>query len=242
MSMRFSSPTRSGFGAASTVIVANAGSFSAPTGLAFDPARRLWVANHENGTLVAFESAQLATGGPLTPAVVLSGLGHPTSLAFDASGALWVSDNVAQTIAKYRATDLPASGSPIPTVVLTENANPSPLPLGLAFDGDGNLWVANLGAKNVVAFSPAQQAATGAPTPQVALSFTGTPASLPVGLAFDAAGSLWVVGGSGNLTKFDKASLDASGAPEPSVALTLSGRSILWTAAFWPKPPGLPLN
>lgn len=63
-----------------------------------------------------------------------------------------------------------------------------------------------------------------------------------VGRCFRADGSLWVVGPSGRLTKFARLSLQTSGAPEASVALTLSGRSVLWSAAFWPKPPGLPLN
>src|SRR2546425_5315995 len=56
--------TSSGFKAATAVIAPNAGSLSAPTGLAFDPAHRLWVANHDNGTLVRFDCAQLAAGGP----------------------------------------------------------------------------------------------------------------------------------------------------------------------------------
>src|SRR5437667_1482873 len=234
--------TSSGFKAATTVIAPNAGSLTTPTGLAFDPAHRLWVANHDNGTLVRFDGAQLAVGGAPVPAVMLSGLGHPTSLAFDADGSLWVSDNVAQTIAKYRATDLTVSGSPAPAVVLTENNNASPLPLGLAFGDDGNPWVANLQARNVFAVSPAQPAVTGAPTPQVVLSSTDGSLALPVGLAFDAEGSLWVVVGAGSLTKFARTSLGASGAPEPSARLTIAGHQVLWSAAFWPRPAGLPLN
>ncbi len=88
----------SGSTAAAVVIVPNAGSLSGPTGLAFDPGHRLWVANHENGTLVRFDPAQLAAGGAPAPAVVLSGLGQPTALAFDAAGSLWVSDNGVHTI------------------------------------------------------------------------------------------------------------------------------------------------
>src|SRR5439155_940405 len=132
--------TSSGFKAATAVIAPNAGSLSAPTGLAFDPAHRLWVANHDNGTLVRFDGAQLAAGGAPVPAVVLSGLGHPTALAFDGEG------------------------------------------------------------------------------------------------------SLWVVGGAGTLTKFARTSLGASGAPEPSARLTITGHQVLWSAAFWPRPAGLPLN
>lgn len=70
---------------AATVLVPVAGSLGGPTGLAFDRTGRLWVANHETGTLVAFEPSQLAAGGAVFPAVVLSGAGHPTALAFDAA-------------------------------------------------------------------------------------------------------------------------------------------------------------
>src|SRR3989449_8954076 len=93
--------TSSGFKAATTVIGPNAGSLGAPTGLAFDPGHRLWVANHDNGTLVRFDGAQLAAGGAPVPAVVLSRLGHPTAPAFGGVGSLLVSAKVAQTIADY---------------------------------------------------------------------------------------------------------------------------------------------
>src|SRR5947208_1737195 len=204
----------------------------------------LWTASASPSAILRLDPTQLSGTGERAPvpAVVLSGLGHPTALAFDGDGSLWVSDNVAQTIAKYRGADLTASGSPAPAVVLTETENAFPLPLGLAFDADGNLWVANLQARNVVAFSPAQLAVTGAPTPQVVLSSTDGSLALPVGLAFDAEGSLWVVGGAGTLTKFARTSLGASGAPEPSARLTIAGHQVLWSAAFWPRPAGLPLN
>jgi sugar lactone lactonase YvrE len=232
----------SGSRTATTVIAASAGSLNAPVGLAFDHAHRLWVANHENGTLVRFDAGQLATGGAVVPAVVLSGLGHPTSLAFDASGALWVSDNVAQSIARYGPEDLAVTGTPVPDVVLTETGDPLPLPFGLAFDANGNLWVANIGARNVVAFAANQLSATGSSAPQTVLSPTGSSIALPVGLAFDAEGSLWVVQATGTVTKFDKPSLAASGSPAPSAQLTITGQSLIWSAAFWPTPAGLPVN
>ena len=100
------------------VIAQHRGSLNAPTGLAFDRVQRLWVANHENGTLVRYDPEQLAVSGAPAPAVVVSGLGHPTALAFDASGSLWVTDNVAATVSGYRPEQLTASGSAAPAVVL----------------------------------------------------------------------------------------------------------------------------
>jgi sugar lactone lactonase YvrE len=231
--------TSSGSKTATVVIESSHGSLSAPTGLAFDADRRLWVANQENGTLVRYDPGQLAAGGAPTPAVVVVGLGHPTSLAFDALGTLWVSDNQAHTVSGFRPAQLAGSGSPAPAVVLSAVGSSLVNPAGLAFDASGNLWVANIGARTLVAFSPAQLASSCSPAPAIAI-FSNV--SVPTGLAFDGEGSLWVVGGTGSLTKFTSSSLATSGAPEPSVQFRVSGHSIFWSVAFWPVPAGLPLN
>ena len=224
-----------------TEIVPFHGSLSGPTGLAFDAQQRLWVVNSGNGTLVRFDAAQLAAGGAASPAVVLTGPGSPVALAFDAAGSLWVSDNRAHTIVKYPAEQLVVSGSPVPSLVLTEG-NSLVNPAGLAFDAAGNLWVANSGAENLLAFSPAQQLGIGPAAPHIEIASTGSSLSIPVGLAFDAEGSLWVVGGGGALTRFAAASLTASGATAPSTRLDVSGHSLFWSLAFWPRPAGLPLR
>lgn len=232
----------SGSRAARTVISPTGGSLSGPTGLAFDSHHRLWVVNQESGTLVRFDSAQLAAGGAQVPAVVLRAPGNPTALAFDAAGSLWVSDNQFNTIAKYTAAQLAASGSPPPDVVLGANERSLQNPAGLAFDAAGNLWVANTGGRTLAAFTPAQLAIGGTPAPHTVISSIEGSLSVPVGLAFDGDGNLWVVGGTGALTRFARASLGASGAPAPSARLQVSGHSLFWSIAFWPKPDGLPLN
>ncbi len=233
--------TSSGSAAAMAVIAPNAGSLSGPTSLAFDPEHRLWLANRANGTLVRFDPAQLAAGGAPVPAVILSGLDLPTSIAFDAAGSLWVSDSRANTLAKYSAAQLAASGSPAPVVLLSAAPNSLVKPSGLAFDASGNLWVANTNGASLAAFSPDQLAATGSPEPRVVLSSNDGSLTLPVGLAFDAAGNLWVVGGGGALTEFARASLGATGAPAPSARFQFTGYSLFWNVAFWPRPAGLPL-
>ena len=234
--------SRSGSSVATTVIEPVAGSLSAPTGLAFDRAHRLWVANHENGTLARFDVDQLSAGGRQQPAVIIAGLGHPTALAFDAAGSLWMSDNVAHTISGFAATQLELSGKHTPDVVLSPSPGSLLHPSGLAFDQAGTLWVANLGSHNVIAFGPDQLRGSGAPSPRRVLAPAATPLSVPVGLAFDAGGHLWVIGGTGSLTMFDRTSLDATGSVEPRVRFPLTDHSLLWSGAFWPKPVGLPLN
>lgn len=236
--------TGSGSRAATYVITSTAtNSLSGPTSLAFDAQHRLWVANAANGTIVRFDRAQLATSGAPTPAVIISGLAiRPTSLAFDAAGSLWVSDSRLHTISKYTAAQLAASGSPAPQVVLSEPANTVAKPAGIAFDAAGNLWVAFTNSETIGAFSPAQLAASGSPVPSIVLSSNAGSLSIPVGVAFDDDGSLWVIGGGGALTKFASASLGATGAPAPSAKLNLTTHTQFWSVAFWPKPTRLPLN
>jgi sugar lactone lactonase YvrE len=234
--------TSSGARTATTRITSIAGSLSAPTGLAFDSQHRLWVANSENGTIVRFDRAQLASGGAVAPAVTISGVGHPTALAFDAAGSLWASNFRTNKVFSFSASQLNTSGFLAPQVVIntlgTSLANPS----GIAFDVDGNLWVANTSLRTLAAFSPAQLATTGSPVPHIVISSDGGSLDVPVGLAFDGDGSLWVMGSGGALEKFARTSLAATGAPSPSVRLGVTGYVLFWNVAFWPKPAGLPLN
>ncbi len=231
----------SGFKPARTVIRPTRGSLSGPIGLAFDSRQRLWVVNHQSATLVRFDPAQLAAGGAQVPAVTLSAPGNPVAIAFDAAGSLWVADNEFHVIYKYTAAQLAASGSPPAAFVLTA-ADSLVNPTGLAFDAAGNLWVANHGRSNLLAFTAAQLSGTGPLEPNVVIHSNAGSLSIPLGLAFEEDGSLWVVGGTGVLTKFARASLGASGAPAPSARLKVSGHVVFWSVALWPKPAGLPLN
>lgn len=233
---------RSGATDASIVIRQSGRSLSGPAGLAFDAAHGLWVSNVGNGTLVRFDSAQLAESGAPVPDVVISGAGVPTALAFDASGTLWVSDTRSRTISAYRAAQLAASGSPAPAIVLSANGSSLANARGIAFDAAGNLWVANSGARTIVAFSPAQLAASGAPAPRVVLSPAAGALPVPVALAFDAGGNLWAMSNTGILEQFAAAELTSSGTRTPAVRLELTDYLLLWGIAFWPVPGGLPLN
>lgn len=227
---------------ATTVIRTHAGSLSEPTGLAFDAQHRLWVANATNGTIARFDREQLSSDGSPTPSVVITNNGSPIALAFDAAGSLWVSDIRKHKLEGYSAAQLAVSGAPTPHVLIGISSSAFTTPAGLAFDSHGNLWVVNSANQTVVSFGAEQLAASGAPVPHIVLSSNAGSLLIPAGLAFDAEGSLWVIGGDGALEKFASESLGATGAPAPNVRIVVRGFALFWSAAFWPKPAGLPLN
>jgi len=229
---------------AATVVSATNRSLSAPVGLAFDRKHRLWAANFGNGTLVRFDSAQLASSGAPTPAVVIGGLYHPSALAFDAAGTLWVTEMCNGTIHAYAADQLERSGTPAPRIVIGRSKRSLAMPTGLAFDAEGTLWVANMGNGSVVGYDRAQLGASGAPAPSVTLAMQqpGEAFNQPAGLALDGDGSLWVAELSGLVSKFTREQLVASGAPVPAVQVDVGNEGLLWGAAFWPRVRGLPVS
>ena len=132
-----------------------------PFGLAFDPAGNLWVADYDNNRVLEYttpfstgEDASLVIGqtsfferGYATSS---AGLHFPVDLAFDGSGNLWVADADSNRVLEYLAPF--STGQAATTVIgqtsLSENAcsrNQTGLchPLGITFDGSGNLWVAD---------------------------------------------------------------------------------------------------
>jgi sugar lactone lactonase YvrE len=94
-------------------------------------------------------------------------------------------------------------------------------PAGLAFDGSGALWVANLFGASTVKYSPAQLASSGSPTPAVKISANAGSLQGPLGLAFDRHGHLWVAAAFGQrVVRYHADQLLASGTPVPSVTVT----------------------
>lgn len=234
--------SRSGSTPASIVITSNDGSLSRPSAIAFDRQHHLWVANFGNHTIVRFESSELARSGAAVSTLLIDTGVNPSSLAFDAAGNLWVASIQSNKIFSYNHVQQQTAGVTEPNIVISTNGASLQHPSGMAFDAAGNLWVGSITNSRIDAFTPAQLAASGSPTPAVTISSNGTSLSGPVSLAFDGEGSLWVMEDGGTLDAFAGAALHASGTPAPALSLTVAGYSLFWDIAFWPKVTGLPIN
>jgi sugar lactone lactonase YvrE len=237
---------------------ANFGALSNPGGLAFDRDGNLWVTNLSNNTLVKFTPAQLAASGTPLPTATISSsaqfngsLDQPNGLAFDQDGNLWVTNrNGPQPLVKYTPTQQAAGGALTPAVVIGASNSSLNFPMGLAFDQDGNLWVANNLANTVVMFLPVRVASSGSPTPDLTLSANALKG--PAGLAFDASGNLWVANlGNSTLVQFKGSTFlpvggatihPTSVAASPAPNLTISTGNLSSAGlAFNPPPANLPI-
>lgn len=164
--------------------------------------KALWVANGTN--VVEFIPSQLsATSTMMAPHLSNNSgvFGAPQGVTFDAAGNLWVIDGgtvaaggmVKPALYEFTPAQLSALGTtnnPMPTVTI--NSASFTFPQQAVFDANGNLWVSDNGANAVYVFTPAQLATTttnAAPN----ITITSTPAFAgALGIAFDAAGNLWV--------------------------------------------------
>lgn len=214
-------PAARNSGAAAPSLVLRSTAIGDGENITFDAHGNLWVADCD-GALEEFTPSQLAAGGNQTPAVVINGgsvLSCPWALAFDAQGNVWVADEDENHVVEYSASQLTTSGTPTPADTIGATGNSLDDPTGVAFDANGNLWVANSG-NTVVEFTSAQLTAGGAPTPTTALTLpNGVEGD---GAAFDNRGTLWVTDCRGLVWGVTHAQLAGSGPVTPAVSDTVT--------------------
>ena len=194
----------------------------------------LWIANAGHPSLVSYSADRLLASTEDAPNTVISTGDLQYGAVFDVDGDLWLSQAASARLVKYTASQMAAGGAPTPAVVLSTNAAsvapgaPASLegPMGLAFDHQGYLWVANSDNNTVVAFAPSQLEHSGTPTPLITLSSNGGSLDEPVGLTY--LGDLWVANRNSNtVVAFSTAQRARSGAPVPAV--TLRSTALTWS-------------
>jgi hypothetical protein len=166
-----------------------------------------------------------------------------SACSFDKKGNLWVSSSGSESkrtfaIFEFKPSALKTTGFKTPVVTLTPDIHGSlDGPIGMAFDGNGNLWVANGFGNTIVNFSAKSIKKSGSPTPLVTIGAAGVIASLdsPVGLAFDGSGNLAVSNrGNNTIAYFLKSQLAASGSPIPSALLQSASLDSPFQIVFGP--------
>ena len=193
---------------------------SSPAGLAFDGSGDLWVADTHNHRVLEFVppfsngmpaslllGQQLNGYGYLNPAPAAPQMSSPGSLAFDAGGDLWVADSGNNRVLKFVPPFDPLNNpdvvlgqsDPVSGAAPAASQNGMAGPGSLAFDGSGNLWVSEVSNNRVLKFGPPFATGMNASLVLGQANFTSNTAAttrsgmnMPVGLAFDGSGDLWV--------------------------------------------------
>jgi len=191
--------------------------------VAFDRDGNLWAVGPVIGgdMLVRIPAAELGESGKREPDITITVpeiecypfINH---IAFDGTGNLWLSA-CGDEVHRLAAEDLTTSGEKTSDVLFTEVVNNS----GLAFDMDGNLWVA--GGPTLQRFDAARLVTSDTDPADLALTVTNATADKTVlgvdELAFDKAGNLWGISGS---YVFELAATDLDGTGEQAVTASVS--------------------
>jgi len=211
----------------------------------FDMDGNLWVSVVYADKVVKFDAAQLVTGGSTVPSVEESGINAPAGVAFDLSGNMWVAANGDNKVIRINAAHLVSSGSgnDLAITAMRAGAVAGVLgnPIGLAFDGSGNLWVNYDGIIAELPVSMLNGTGTLTITPPVQLETDV--AALPEGIAFDEQGGLWFAYSAGKFARFAARDLVGTGPATPSTIITsgdIGGGTAGWFA-FYPAPAFTPL-
>jgi sugar lactone lactonase YvrE len=212
--------------AATTVTTTTATLFTL-NAVAFDAAGTMWIASRDDSLVLAFTQPTLATSGSHEASTVIAprsrSLEGPAALAFDRRHRLWVANMDGETIVRFDSAQLASSGAPMPAKVVRVDGKPT----ALAFDAAGALWVARITENSIARYSATQFDASESPVPDVVLTANGTSLVNPAGLAFDAAGNLWVTNiGNRTVVSFSPADLAATGSPAPRITLAAKDKSL----------------
>ena len=212
-------------------------------GFTFDPFGDVWVLGGTTADppVARYPAASLATDGDKTPDIIVdspsfgTGIPGPKVVAFDADGNLWVSVVAGNKVVKIAAAALTTPGTSAPTA--TVEAGGISGPAGLAFDLAGNLWVAANGAATIMRINAAHLTTSGTGADLTITALTPSPIigtlSSPLGIAFDAAGNLWVNydGIVARLTPTDQAGTGTK-TITPAVQIALDVRALPLGIAF----------
>jgi hypothetical protein len=202
--------------------------------VAFDRDGNLWTLGN-SAEVRRFSAASLATSGDKEPDVSFTlpeidcapGL---SSLALDQSGNLWLSSACADMVVRVPAEELTGTGEEKISDVLIAGATAAD---GLAFDRDGNLWVA--GGVTLARYDASRLGEPTGEAPDLSIDVKdGAGELMAAYLAFDKAGNLWSVPLAGPLFQIAASDLEGTGTKtvDVNVSIALDVEALAHQPAF----------
>jgi len=195
----------------------SAAQFDQPYGLALDSSGNLYVADKAND-----EIRMISTGGVVTTLAGAAGspgttdatgtaaqFSQPTGVAVASGGDIYVADSVNNTIRKITSGGVVTTfAGKAGTAGTTDATGTSALfnqPYGVAVDGSGNVYVAELGSDTIRMITSGGVVTTLAGTAGSAGSVNGTGANAtfnqPIGIAVDGSGNVYVADSANNMIR-----------------------------------------
>lgn len=161
----------------------------------------LWAPSSTTGQVYGYPGSQLQASGALNATITLNtDAGHTEAVAFDKAGGLWAVSNpggMNNTLWGWHLFNDGGVSRPV-VIALVDDGGVSIEPKSLAFGPSGDVWVADSALPSrLIRYTASQLATSGQPLPAQVITDSVNSAGFhslayPFGLAFDAAGSLWV--------------------------------------------------
>jgi DNA-binding beta-propeller fold protein YncE len=192
-------------------------------GMAVDSAGAIWVSDQTynlirkidtTGSVTTIAGSATSTIFYADGAASASAFDSPTALAFDSSGALWIADSDNSVIRKLSSGNMVSTVAGLPALTGSTDAAGSAarfdLPIGVARDVSGNLYVADRFNHTIrkIASNASVTTVAGSPTASGLVDAQSSAARFnnPTGVVADAAGNLYVADSNNhNIRKIDTA-------------------------------------
>jgi sugar lactone lactonase YvrE len=188
-----------------------------PAGIALDPSGKIYVVNsaeYRDGSITVYPPLGTSTGIlNQAPIAAIAGsksqLDNPTGIALDAQGNMYVANELHfdvkqdERFDRGRLTVYPAgsSGNIAPSAIITGARTGLALPVGIALDSDGNVYVTNFYTANTssslrfdASITVYAAGSKGNATPIAIIAGDHTNFGYPQGLALDSSRNLYVTG------------------------------------------------
>jgi sugar lactone lactonase YvrE len=212
-------------GFAAQISSAGPNGLNTPRSPVFDSSGNLWVVDEGNSRILGFKppfsnhmSASMVIGQPNfssnSSSTSQRGLSLPFAIAFDSAGNLWVADTYNHRVLQFTAplangmaASVVIGQTDFSTNLIATTANSLVYPTGVAIDSSGGLWVSDFSNSRVLRFTPPFTNGMAASLvighqDYTSYAFGTAPNKFayPVGVTFDASGSLWVTDSNNNRT------------------------------------------